>query len=159
MADFGPDDLVMVVSDHGFEAGTALMYLTGRHETDAAIEGIFFAAGPGVGPAGGDSRGAEVKDITPTLLAWFGLPVSDEMEGRPLPFFETSRDVRHVASYADTPVEKVTSEPSGAEDDIIERLRSLGYLEESRGKAPAASPDAKGSAAEAPADGDAAPPE
>ena len=130
MEDFGPDDLVMVLSDHGFEAGTALMYLTGKHESEAAIDGIFFARAPGIErdvPAG---VRIGVRDVTPTLLAWFGLPVAEDMDGTPMPFFETSKAPEKVASYADTPIEKVTSAPSGAEADIIERLRMIGYLEE-----------------------------
>ena len=30
---YGPDDLVLVISDHGFEAGVSLMLLTGKHDT------------------------------------------------------------------------------------------------------------------------------
>lgn len=135
LADFGPDDLVIVMSDHGFEAGTALMYLTGRHETDAAIDGIFFARGPGIEP-GGAPGPVHVRDVTPTLLAWFGVPVGADMDGRPMAFLEASRRATTVPSHADTPIEKVTSTPSGAEEDIIERLRMIGYLEDEPTSAP-----------------------
>ncbi len=129
LQDFGPDDLVIVLSDHGFEAGTALMYLTGRHESDEAIDGIFFARGRGIQP-GGAPGPIHVRDVTPTLLAWFGVPVADDMDGRPMGFLESSSHATRVASHADTPIDKVTTRPSGAEDDIIERLRMIGYLEE-----------------------------
>lgn len=137
LRDFGPDDLVIVMSDHGFEAGTALMYLTGRHETDAAIDGIFFARGPGIEP-GGAPGPVQVRDVTPTLLAWFGVPVGADMDGRPMAFLEASHHATTVPSHGDTHIEKVTSTPSGAEQDIIERLRMIGYLE----GAPAPPPDA-----------------
>jgi predicted AlkP superfamily phosphohydrolase/phosphomutase len=130
MRDFGPDDLVMVLSDHGFEAGTALMYLTGKHESEAAIDGIFFARAPGLDAPANGPGGIQVRDVTPTLLAWFGVPVADDMDGKPMPFFETSRRASRVASHAQTPTPKVTAGPSGAEADIIERLRMIGYLEE-----------------------------
>jgi predicted AlkP superfamily phosphohydrolase/phosphomutase len=127
--DFGPGDLVLVMSDHGFEAGTALMYLTGKHEGEDAIDGIFFARGRGISP--GTSPGKiHVLDVTPTLLAWFGVPVGADMDGVPMAFLESSRHATRTASHADTPVEKVTTTPSGVEDDIIERLRMIGYLEE-----------------------------
>jgi predicted AlkP superfamily phosphohydrolase/phosphomutase len=129
LQDFGPDDLVMVLSDHGFEAGTALMVLTGKHETEEAIDGIFFARAPGIDRPGGAPGDIGVLDVTPTLLAWFGLPVAEDMDGAPMPCFETSRGARTIASYAATPIERVTSAPSGVEAEIIERLRTLGYLE------------------------------
>ena len=44
---FGPDDLVVVVSDHGFEAGptSGNNMLTGKHESLAALDGVIFARG------------------------------------------------------------------------------------------------------------------
>jgi predicted AlkP superfamily phosphohydrolase/phosphomutase len=129
-ADFGPDDLVIVLSDHGFEAGTALMYLTGKHQGEKAIDGIFFARGPGVGPGGGIPGEISVRDVTPTLLAWFGLPIGEDMDGAPMALLAKSRSASRIASHSGTRIEKVTAAPSGAEDDIIERLRMIGYLEE-----------------------------
>jgi predicted AlkP superfamily phosphohydrolase/phosphomutase len=137
MADFGPDDLVLVLSDHGFEAGTSLMVLTGAHDTDEAIDGILFAAGAGVAPPGGAPGEIGVRDVTPTLLAWFGVPIGDDMDGVPMPFLAASKRAMRIASHQGTPIEKVTSAASGAEDEIIERLRSLGYLEEPTPEKPA----------------------
>lgn len=129
MEGYGPDDLIVVLSDHGFEAGTALMYLTGKHESEAAIEGVFFARGPGT-PSGGDPGEISVRDVTPTLLAWFGIPIGDDMDGSPMAFLAASQRATRIASHRQTPIEKVTSAPSGAEADIIERLRMIGYLED-----------------------------
>jgi len=136
LEDFGPDDLVIVLSDHGFEAGTALMYLTGKHETQDAIDGIFFARAPGIESPGGAPGAIGIRDVTPTLLAWFGVPVGEDMEGQPMPFLETSRHATTIASHRDTPIEKVTSVASGVEGDIIERLRMIGYLQEPAADAP-----------------------
>jgi predicted AlkP superfamily phosphohydrolase/phosphomutase len=139
LENFGPDDLVMVLSDHGFEAGTALMYLTGKHESEAALDGIFFARAPGIESPGGGPGTIGVRDVTPTLLAWFGVPVGEDMQGTAMPFLESSRRAETIASHRDTPIEKVTDVASGVEGDIIERLRMIGYLEEPGADKPAES--------------------
>jgi predicted AlkP superfamily pyrophosphatase or phosphodiesterase len=141
MRDFGERDLVMVLSDHGFEAGTALMYLTGKHTTEEAIDGIFFARAPGIDRPGGAPGEIGVLDVTPTLLAWFGLPVAEDMDGAPMPCFESSRGAATVATYEHTPIEKVTSAPSGAEEEILERLRMIGYLEDPPAASPGGAPE------------------
>lgn len=129
-AGFGPNDLVLVVSDHGFEAGQALMYLTGKHETEDAIDGVLFARGRGIAPTIRPTSGATVNDITPTILAWFGIPIGQDMDGSIMRFLDPAKPPTTIASHQDTPIEKVTSAPSGVEDDIIERLRMIGYLQE-----------------------------
>ncbi len=126
---YGPDDLVLVVSDHGFEAGKSLLFLTGVHDSDKAIDGIVFARGPDVGPVGGEPGPMSVNDVTPTILAWLGLPVAQDMDGRVASFLEIP-EPRQIASYQGTRVEHVTAAPSGVEDEIVEELRKLGYLEE-----------------------------
>ena len=47
---YGADDLVMVVSDHGFEAGSSMIFLTGDHKTAKAIDGVIFVRGPDIVP-------------------------------------------------------------------------------------------------------------
>jgi tetratricopeptide (TPR) repeat protein len=45
-------------------------------------------------------HGAGVLDITPTVLAWFGLPIGDDMEGRVLmESFQTALEVTRVESW------------------------------------------------------------
>jgi len=126
-ARFGPGDLVLVVSDHGFEAGGALGFLTGVHQGEAAAEGVLFARGPGI-PAGAPAGPVAVEDVTPTVLAWLGLPVATDMDGRPASFL-AARPAGSVASYDTTPVERLAPAPSGAEEAIVEQLRELGYVE------------------------------
>lgn len=125
---YGPDDLVMVFSDHGFEAEVSLMLLTGGHESAAALDGVIFARGRGIAP--GQSAGpVNVFDIAPSVLAWLGVPVAREMPGRPAPFLGVEETARGV-SYDDLPVERLTDAASGREEEIVEHLRSLGYLDE-----------------------------
>jgi arylsulfatase A-like enzyme len=128
VANYGSSDLVMVVSDHGFEAGVRMKYLTGIHETEKAIDGVIFARGRdiqrgrGVGPM-------SIRDVTPSVLAWLGLPVAKDMDGKVAKFVETPRKPR-IATYDTQPVPHVTSVSSGAEQEMLERLRQLGYFEE-----------------------------
>jgi predicted AlkP superfamily phosphohydrolase/phosphomutase len=124
---YGPNDLVMVVSDHGFEAGQALMLLTGVHESEKSINGVLFARGPGI-PAGDSTGSVSIRDVTPTILAWLGLPVADDMDGRPAAFLRREASER-IASYGHLTIERVSQAPSGVEDEIIEQLRGLGYVE------------------------------
>jgi predicted AlkP superfamily phosphohydrolase/phosphomutase len=124
---YGPDDLVMVVSDHGFEAGVELMFLTGVHHSEKAIDGVVFARGRDI-PAGGDAGPMSVNDVTPTILAWLGLPIGKDMDGRPASFLQT-RPPKQIPTHDATPIERVTDVPSGAEKEIVEQLRELGYVE------------------------------
>jgi len=131
MQDYGPDDLVLVISDHGFEAGVSMMYLTGEHDSPGALDGVIYARGRGI-QAGIEASGVTVYDVAPSVLAWLGLPVADDMEGGAADFLPASYrppKVPTVASYDDVPVERTTSDASGREGQIVEHLRGLGYLE------------------------------
>ena len=127
----GPDDLVIVLSDHGFEAGRGMGLLTGAHKTEAAIDGVFFARGRGIEP-GTRIEGLSVADVTPTILAWWGLPEALDMQGHAAAFLpdEMLRDRERIASYDTTEIERLPFAASGAEEELVERLRSLGYIED-----------------------------
>jgi len=122
------DDLVLVVSDHGFEAGQGLGFLTGSHESAESLRGVIFARGPGVAVPE-RNRPLSVNDVTPTVLTWLGLPIGDDMEGRPAPFLVDAR-ISRISSYSDTPIERLADVPSGSEESLLEQLRALGYLED-----------------------------
>jgi hypothetical protein len=126
-ARFGPRDLVVVVSDHGFEAGNRLGFLTGVHESEAAAQGVLFARGPGVA-AGAAAGEVAVEDLTPTLLAWLGLPAGADMDGRVAPFLDR-RAPAPIPTWDAAPVERLPLAPSGGEQELVERLRDLGYVE------------------------------
>ena len=130
-------DLVVVVSDHGFEGGVPKLAeggrfggLTGMHESPRARDGVLFARGPGI-TAGTKARGVTVNDITPTILAWLGLPVADDMDGRMAEFLSTEQraEVGRVATYDTGPVDRLRDEAAATDSAVIEQLRALGYLE------------------------------
>ncbi len=130
----GRKDRVLVLSDHGFEAGQVLMLLTGQHESEAALDGVVFASGPGIRP-GTPVGGMTIYDVVPTLLRWLGLPTARDMRGRPARFLDIAPS-ELVASYDGTPIRRTQPEASppaeAIEGEIVEHLRSLGYLEEQR---------------------------
>jgi hypothetical protein len=125
---FGSDDLVIVMSDHGFEylEGKAFLPWGGRHVSLDASRGILFMRGPGI-RAGGRIEEARMQDITPTILAWLGLEVARDMDGRPLEFLE--RQVRWRDTYDDLAIERVGSGDPAAEAEVLRQLEALGYLE------------------------------
>jgi hypothetical protein len=124
---YGPDDLVMVISDHGFEAGQVLMLLTGQHESEPALDGIVFARGFGI--EHGDAGPLSIFDIAPSLLAWLGLAPARDMVGRPAAFLSQGSTAR-VDSYDGLAIERMELGPSAVEEEIVEHLEALGYLEE-----------------------------
>jgi predicted AlkP superfamily phosphohydrolase/phosphomutase len=125
--DRGPGDLVVVLSDHGFEAGRGMGLLSGVHESEAALDGVLFARGRGIAP-GSSVVGMAIEDVTPTLLAWMGLPVGADMDGAPASILGNLSHAT-VATHDTGPVRRMALAPSGAEDEIVDQLRRLGYLE------------------------------
>lgn len=131
---YGPDDLAVVVSDHGFEASEASIatkaapiLLTGGHNSDAASRGLLFARGPGI-IRGADTEGTTVNDVTPTILAWLGLPLASDMDGKPAAFLQRAL-LPPIASYDTKPVDRLRTESRGAESEVLDRLRALGYID------------------------------
>lgn len=131
---YGPEDLVVVVSDHGFEASeasiaraSAPIRLTGGHESDAASRGVLFASGPGI-DRGATVEGTTVNDVTPTILAWLGLPLGSDMDGKPAAFLERTPPPP-IATHDTKPVDRLATESRGAEPELLDRLRALGYID------------------------------
>lgn len=122
---YSPEDAVIVVSDHGFEAGVLLGSLTGVHNSKKALDGVVYARGPGVEP-GSRAVGVSVLDVAPSVLAWLGLPRALDMDGSTPNFLHDAPRLA-IATYDTTPIERAGDAPSGVEDEIIEQLRALGY--------------------------------
>ncbi len=103
--------------------------VSGGHLPDKA--GVFIAAGPDIRP-GTDVTGISIFDITPTVLYGLGLPVAEDFAGRPrVEMFKRSfRDVhplQTIASWGE--IGEGGLRESEADEEILEELRSLGYLD------------------------------
>jgi predicted AlkP superfamily phosphohydrolase/phosphomutase/predicted Zn-dependent protease len=135
----GSETTVILCSDHGFESGSQRPRGTPREPAGPAAwhrqYGIFVMAGPDVRR---DQRiyGASLIDIAPTVLTLFGLPVGEDMDGRPLlEAFETLLKVETILSW-----EKVSGEsgmhqgeqqldPAQA-NELMQQFAALGYIED-----------------------------
>jgi len=125
----GPDDTLMVLSDHGFRP----VLFPGRPTTSAhhRPEGIVALWGRGV-RRGEAFEGARLVDILPTLLALTDVPIARDLEGKVLggaldPAFAAAHPPTFVASYADLGA-PVGPDRSDLDRNVLERLRSLGYI-------------------------------
>jgi arylsulfatase A-like enzyme len=100
------------------------------------VDGIVFVAGPDT-PKDANISGATVLDIAPTVLALFGLPTAQDMDGRaiedallPSVLKRVARETR-LKTYETAQTAKQSEEPlrSPIDDELRERLRSLGYIQ------------------------------
>jgi len=126
---------VIVTSDHGHSGPKpkGVGYETGIPAHDTT--GVVILWGKDVAE-GRELADVSVLDIAPTVLALFGLPVGEDMDGRVLeeaiaPDFLKAHPVQTVPSYETTVVRTKSSEPieSPIDDEIRERMRALGYIE------------------------------
>jgi len=126
------EDLVMVVSDHGFETIFADQR-TGSHISVAAADGILLARGPRI-EKGRLLKPSEVSvyDITPTILAWSGRPTALDMDGQAAPFLipdEKTPAPDPIKTYSINPIVRVGESTSGGEAVLIDQLQALGYVD------------------------------
>jgi predicted AlkP superfamily phosphohydrolase/phosphomutase len=103
-------------------------YLQGRHQPT----GVFVAAGPGI-RRGLHLDGVHIVDVAPTVLYALGLPIPDDMDGRPLLeiFGEEYRAAHPVAYAPPVAVEGDREAPAYDDEDRAEmerRLQGLGYM-------------------------------
>lgn len=128
----GDGRAVMLVSDHGFRASTerwADKGISGEHRRQA----FFLWAGPGIRRAR-SVEDFDAVDVTPTLLAYHGLPVAADFDGEPaLGAMSDAWRESHAAAPIDTyetgPWPRGTLPGESAARDLEERIRSLGYIE------------------------------
>jgi predicted AlkP superfamily phosphohydrolase/phosphomutase len=116
---------IVVVSDHGFQGG-------GRGIEAHKLDGILVMAGKHVGR--GEISGASVYDIAPTVLTLMGLPPAADMRGAVLwSAFDATippdRYQQRIATY-ETGERRADEAPieSPVDEELKERLRSLGYI-------------------------------
>ena len=71
---------------------------------------------------------ARVEDIAPTLLNALGVPLSRELAGAPQPILLTAGSSRFVETYGIPFVAPAAREGKQLDQEMIDRLRSLGYV-------------------------------
>jgi predicted AlkP superfamily phosphohydrolase/phosphomutase len=147
IATAGSDYAVLVVSDHGFETksdlkerwlrGEAIRTVEGGKDVpwDHAEDGVLIMAGPGIRAGHRITTAASVVDVTPTILAYLGLPAAKDMDGRPLtdvldPSLLKAHPIEYVETYetGERPGDRTPLE-SPLDEGMKEKLRALGYIE------------------------------
>ncbi|HEX7078902.1 MAG TPA: hypothetical protein VF363_10810, partial [Candidatus Eisenbacteria bacterium] len=100
------------------------------------LDGIIFMQGPGIRP-GANISGATVLDMTPTILALYGLPTAADMDGRPIAdalepsVMKKLSRASQLKTYETGVARTNTEQPieSPVDQELKERLRSLGYIQ------------------------------
>jgi predicted AlkP superfamily phosphohydrolase/phosphomutase len=103
--------------------------ISGTHTP--TTHGIFLAAGPDIDP-GADLSDLHVHDMAPTILYALGLPVAEDFAGhaRTGLFREESRRERPLRTIKTWGTRQGAGEgkASKADEDLLNQLRSLGYI-------------------------------
>jgi predicted AlkP superfamily phosphohydrolase/phosphomutase len=128
----GPERAVLLVSDHGFRPATERWEakgISGEHRRQS----FFLFAGPGV------RRNVrlddfDAADVTPTILAYHGLPTARDMDGEPAlaalePEWLARHPVRAIDTYETGEWERSELPQTSVTRDLEERIRALGYIE------------------------------
>ena len=136
----GAEATAVLVSDHGFKSGAARPEEPEGHPARDPMgwhrpQGIVLLAGPSIRR---DEliHGATLLDVTPTVLALLGLPVGDDMPGRPLlAALEATAVPDRIPSWDDVPGEAGLHAPGGAEPswedaEVLRQLADLGYVDQ-----------------------------
>jgi predicted AlkP superfamily phosphohydrolase/phosphomutase/tetratricopeptide (TPR) repeat protein len=134
----GPDTTVVLLSDHGFHSDhlrPRYMPKTGPGPaTGHRPIGVICMAGPHLRQ---DERiyGANLLDITPTVLTLLGLPIGEDMDGRVLvEAFEEPPSIEKIPSWEDVPGEcgmhpaNLRMDPAAAQA-MMQQFVALGYIQ------------------------------
>jgi predicted AlkP superfamily phosphohydrolase/phosphomutase len=125
----GPDTTLVVLSDHGFKP----VLFPGKPTTSGhhRMEGIVALYGRGV-RRGAVMEGAGLLDVLPTLFRLLDVPIARDLEGKVLvdalePQFASAHPQAAVDTYGPA---QHAGEPDESDLDrnVLERLRSLGYI-------------------------------
>lgn len=84
------------------------------------LEGVFAATGPTI-DSDVSLLNPHLLDVAPTIISSLGVPISDRMDGIPLPVVEPTEEMRYP---------KYAGQPERADSEEVEsRLEALGYVE------------------------------
>lgn len=142
----GPDTTVIILSDHGFHNGPLRPRVFYDNDGKKKIGpganpvawhrpmGVLAACGPGI-KKGQEIHGTNLLDICPTILTLLGLPVGDDMDGRPLlHMMEDQTPPAHVPTHeGEHPNDgvhrgEIVDDPYAA-NEVLKQLAELGYIE------------------------------
>ena len=98
-----------------------------RAAAPASAGGVFCVAGPGL-KRDELIHGADLLDVTPTILTLFGLPVGEDMPGRPLlaAWEQPARPAR-IPTWTDRVDRQVADPGPDASDEVLAELLAQGY--------------------------------
>jgi tetratricopeptide (TPR) repeat protein len=147
----GPDATVILLSDHGFHSGTLrpteIPNVPGGPAVEHRQYGVLCMAGPGIRT---DERvfGAGLLNIAPTVLTLLGLPVGADMAPPLVQAFESLPKIETVPSWEEVPGEAGLHDGDmqldpWAEQEALQQLVELGYIEAPGEDAAAAAEDAR----------------
>ena len=137
----GEDTTIILCSDHGYRNDHLRPVETPKEPAGPAAwhrdQGVVAMAGPGI-IQGEQIFGANLLDITPTILNLLGLPVAEDMDGKPLlhAFDDDWLELpTPIASWEDVEGEagmhsKDKQEDPFAAREALRQLVELGYIEE-----------------------------
>ncbi len=135
----GDDTTVILCSDHGFQSGAFRPGGTPREPAGPAVwhrqYGILVMQGEGIKK---DERiyGASLIDIGPTILNLFGLPIGDDMDGRPLvEALEEPVEFETIPSWDDVDGEDGMHSGDemmggGQSEQLLQQFVALGYIDD-----------------------------
>jgi predicted AlkP superfamily phosphohydrolase/phosphomutase/tetratricopeptide (TPR) repeat protein len=134
----GTDVTVIVLSDHGFHPDHLRPASIPDIPAGPAIEhrdlGILAMSGPGI-KKNESLHGPSVLDIAPTILALYGLPAGEDMDGKVLSqAFAHAPEVAFIPSWDEVPgpdgrhPPHARLDPAGAHE-ALEQMVALGYIE------------------------------
>jgi tetratricopeptide (TPR) repeat protein len=132
----GRDTTIVLVSDHGFHSGARRPGANAwaRPEHWHREFGIACIHGPAIRQHE-SLYGASLLDVTPTILAMFGLPIGNDMDGRAwLEIFNEPVRAQRIESWESVPGDAGLHADPLREDpyesaEIIRQLVDLGYID------------------------------
>jgi predicted AlkP superfamily phosphohydrolase/phosphomutase len=132
------DTTIIMCSDHGFHSDHLRPAQIPNEPAGPAVEhrdlGMFLIAGPGI-KKDALVHGANLLDITPTILTLCGLPVGEDMDGKPLfEAFEQAPEVQTIPSWDEVPGDAARLSGEQQFDPLtakeaMDQLVALGYIE------------------------------
>ncbi len=129
---------VILLSDHGFHPNHLRPISLPKFAAAPALEhnpyGVIVITGPDI-KADHEISGANLLDITPTLLNLIGLPIGRDMDGKPLmEIMKKPNELRYIDSWEEESgnfgrLPEDYSPPDIDSTQVLQQLQALGYID------------------------------